>query len=212
MNKTRTHPLLVGIAGGSCSGKTTLVHTLTEKLGAQHITTIKHDSYYRDQATLHPHERRNTNYDHPDALETTLLIEHLVALRNGADAQIPEYDFANHTRSHTTITAHPSAIIIIEGILIYSVPTLRTMFDLGIYVHTDADIRLARRISRDVAERGRSVDSVLKQYLTTVRQGHTKFVEPSRVCAELVISGEYSTDLYATRIVTMINQLLRRTQ
>ena len=210
MARTRRHPLIIGIAGGSCSGKTTLVHTLTHKIGLQHITTIQHDSYYRDQAHINLTDRRHTNYDHPDALESKLLIEHLVLLQNGMTAEIPVYDFATHTRAHTTTTAQPKDIILIEGILIYTAPALRAIIDLGIYVHTHADIRLARRINRDVAERGRTVDSVLKQYLTTVRKGHIKFVEPTRVCAELVISGADSNDLQATRILTIIHQLLRR--
>ena len=208
MPKSRTSTLLVGISGGSCSGKTTLVQALMDRMGSRQITIIEHDRYYRDQAHVPLAERAKVNYDNPDALETTLLIEHLTSLRNGNTVKIPVYDFARHTRSQTTTKLFPTEIIVIEGILIHAVPALRKIIDLIIYVHTEADIRLARRINRDVAERGRTVRSVLQQYFTTARPGHVKFVEPTRVFAELVISGTDDHHLQASKIIAKIHELL----
>ncbi len=208
MTGPRAHSLLVGVSGGSCSGKTTLVRTLIDRIGEHNIASIEHDCYYRDLSHRSPAERARVNYDHPDALETTLLIDHLVSLRKGKSTKIPVYDFARHVRAKATNTVHPRDIIIVEGILIYSVPTLREILDLTIYVHTDPDIRLARRLQRDVDERGRTIDSVLQQYLTTVRPGHIQFVEPEREFADIIISGANENAADITNIVAKLRDLL----
>lgn len=208
MTGPRTQSLLVGVSGGSCSGKTTLVRTLISRIGEDNISSIEHDCYYRDLSHRSPAERASVNYDHPDALETTLLIDHLVSLRKGQSTKIPVYDFARHVRAKATTTVHPRDIIIVEGILIYSVPTLRELLDLKIYVHTDPDIRLARRLQRDVDERGRTVDSVLQQYLATVRPGHIQFVEPKREFADIIISGANENAADIKHIAAKLNTLL----
>jgi uridine kinase len=208
MPTTRKTPLLVGVSGGSCSGKTTLVQALIERLGPHLVGSIQHDSYYTDLAHLLPSERAAVNYDHPDALETTLLIDHLEALRQGQPAAVPVYDFAHHVRAAATEAVQPREIIILEGILIYAVAALRAMLDMRIYVRTEPDIRLARRLQRDVAKRGRTVESVLRQYLATVRPGHIRFVKPGCEFADIVIYG--ADDNYAdiSPVIAKIKDML----
>lgn len=179
-------PFLIGVAGGTCSGKTTVSERLTELAGEEHLALIKLDSYYiaRDHQSID--ERALANYDHPDAFDWQLLNDHLAALSAGASVPVPIYDYANHTRSGEVRLVHPARIVVVEGILVLYEQQLRERFDLKVYVDTDADLRLIRRLERDVAERGRTVDSIVAQYLATVRPSHEQFIEPSKRHADVI--------------------------
>jgi uridine kinase len=180
-------PFVVGIAGGSGSGKTTVAHKLAAAMPQGRCVTIEHDAYYRDQSHLAPEERAKTNYDHPDSLESTLLATHLRDLRAGRAVDVPIYDFATHTRRRDTRHCEPARVIIVEGILVFTEPALREQMDIKIFVDTDADIRLMRRIRRDLEQRGRTFQSVRDQYYATVRPMHIEYVEPSKRWADLII-------------------------
>jgi uridine kinase len=180
-------PFLIGVAGGSSSGKTTISERLAELTGEEHLSLIKLDSYYVRRVGETLEQRAAANYDHPDAFDWPLLNDHLAALSAGASVPIPVYDFANHDRSDEVRIVHPSRIVVVEGILVLWEPTLRDRFDLKIYVDTSADLRLIRRLQRDVAERGRTPESIIDQYLTTVRPSHERFIEPSKRHADVII-------------------------
>jgi uridine kinase len=180
-------PLLIGIAGGTGSGKTTIARTIHDALPADRVATIEFDSYYRDRGDLTQSERDALNFDHPDALETELLVEHLGRLKRGEAAMIPIYDFKTHRRKPLARRVHAAPVIIVEGILVFVDPELRAQLDIKIFVDTDADIRIFRRIRRDVEERGRTFESVRAQYYETVRPMHQQFVEPSKKWADLII-------------------------
>ena len=185
-------PLIIGMAGGSGSGKTTIAEAIVEEVGAQLVELVQHDAYYRDLSHLSFEERIKVNFDHPDSLETELLIAHLQALRAGQAIERPVYDFAKHTRSSETVRVDPEAVVIVEGILVLAEPELRDLMDLRVYVDTDADLRLMRRLRRDIVERGRTVDSVLDQYLSTVRPMHLQFVETSKRYADIIVPEGYN--------------------
>lgn len=187
-------PFIVGIAGGTGSGKTTLANAIVQTLGAACASVIDADSYYRDLSHLPLQERHHINFDHPDALDAPLLIEHVALLRQGLPVTKQVYDFAAHARSHETITIDPKPVVIIEGILIFAIGGLHGLFDLRVFVDEDADIRLLRRMLRDIQERGRSVEMVAEQYLRFVKPMHQRFVEPSRAAADLVIHPGESGD------------------
>jgi len=178
---------VVGVAGGSGSGKTTVAHRLAAAMPEGRCATVEHDAYYRDQAHLTLPERQVINYDHPASLESSLLAEHLRALRAGQAVEAPIYDFANHTRRRETRRIEPARVVIVEGILVFTEPTLRELMDIKIFVDTDADIRLIRRIRRDLEQRGRSFQSVRDQYYATVRPMHLEYVEPSKRWADLIV-------------------------
>ena len=178
--------LVIGIAGGTGSGKTTLMNNLIQRFEGQ-VTVLSHDNYYRRNDHLTYEERCRINYDEPAALETDLMARHLEILRRGESIQCPVYDFAQHNRSDETITIEPKSVIIVEGILIFENEALRDLMDVKIFVDTDADVRLCRRIKRDVNKRGRSLESVLTQYQETVKPMHEKYVEPSKKHANLVV-------------------------
>ena len=180
------HTILIGIAGGTGSGKTTLTRHLKEHFGTD-VTVIGHDSYYKLQEGKTYEERAKVNYDHPSAFDTELLIEHLKALKQGRAIQCPVYSYVDHNRTCETVEVLPTKVIIVEGILIFQNPTLREMFDIKIFVETDADVRILRRALRDVEERGRTLQSVVTQYLTTVKPMHERYVEPSRRYADIVV-------------------------
>jgi uridine kinase len=180
-------PLVVGIAGGTGSGKTTVAHALAAALPAGRCVTIEHDAYYRDQGHLPEHERAKINYDHPGSLESSLLAEHLRELRAGRAVEVPIYDFSTHTRRFETRHVDPARVIIVEGILTFAEPELRDQLDIKIFVDTDADIRLMRRIRRDLEHRGRTFQSVRDQYYATVRPMHIEHVEPSKRWADLIV-------------------------
>ncbi len=190
-------PLFIGIAGGSGSGKTTIAQAVVDTLGGQ-VAMVQHDAYYRHTPELSFDERARVNYDHPASLETELLVEHLMALRGGKSIEKPVYDFAEHLRSPETVTVAPARVILIEGILVLFEPELRTELDLKIFVDTDPDLRLARRIERDIEERGRTVRAVIDQYFATVRPMHLEFVEPSKRYADLIIPEGYNPRAVAT--------------
>lgn len=181
-----TRPLVVGIAGGSGSGKTTVAHKLAGSMPGR-ASVIEHDAYYRDQAHLTPEQRAATNYDHPQSLESDLLAAHLRELREGRGVNVPIYDFATHTRKTETRRVEPARVIIVEGILVFTEPLLREQMDIKIFVDTDSDIRLIRRIRRDLEQRGRSFQSVRDQYYATVRPMHIEHVEPTKRWADLII-------------------------
>lgn len=187
MKNSSVQPYLIGVAGGSGSGKTTVVETLMKLLGSKQVVRIAHDSYYRNQSHMEMEERVKTNYDHPLALETELLVEHVQKLLAGESVEIPEYDFVNHTRGSKVHTISPCKVLIIEGILLFESTALRKLFDLKIYVDTDPDLRLARRLQRDVAERGRTFEYSLEQYLKFTRPMHLEFVEPSKRYADIIL-------------------------
>ena len=180
-------PIIVGVAGGTGSGKTTVVQRVVDALGEDRVAVIQHDSYYHDRSSIAPEDRLKINYDHPDALETSLLVEHLRELRAGRPIERPVYDFSNHTRRPETVTVEPRASVIVEGILILAAPELRGLMDIRVFVDTDADLRLIRRLERDVSQRGRTADAVLDQYVDTVRPMHLEFVEPSKRWAHMII-------------------------
>ncbi len=198
-------PLLVGIAGGSGSGKTTVADAVAEAL--PEVALLQHDAYYRDRRDLDFEERTRLNYDHPDSLETELLIEHLDLLTQGIPIERPVYDFSVHLRSDEVVRIEPASIIVVEGILVLADKDLRDRLNLKIYVDTDPDLRLARRLERDITERGRTVDSVLKQYFETVRPMHLEFVEPSKRYADLIIPEGYNDRAVAT-VVEMLRARL----
>ncbi|HEX5721804.1 MAG TPA: uridine kinase [Acidimicrobiia bacterium] len=193
--------MVIGIAGGSGSGKTTIAAAVASNLSG--VTIIQHDAYYRHRPQLAFAQRATVNYDHPDSLETELLIEHLILLGKGEAVEIPTYDFSAHLRAERTVLAEPARVVIVEGILVLADADLRSHLDLKIFVDTDADLRLARRIQRDIDERGRNLDSVLSQYFSTVRPMHLEFVEPSKRYADLIIPEGYNPNALAT-VVEMI--------
>ena len=178
--------LVIGIAGGTGSGKTTLMDNLVKRFGDD-VTVLSHDNYYRRRDDMTMEQRQNVNYDEPAALETDLMVRHLDQLRHGEAIECPVYDFTQHNRSDRTITIEPRRVIIVEGILIFEDEALRDLMDIRIFVDTDADVRLGRRILRDVEERGRTLQSVLDQYQTTVKPMHEMYVEPSKKHAHLVV-------------------------
>jgi uridine kinase len=180
-------PLVIAIAGGSGSGKTTVANVILQRVGADRITYLPHDAYYRDLTNLPLNQRSQVNFDHPDSLESDLLIEHIQKLKNWEPVELPVYDFTHHCRTENTIRVEPRLVIMVEGILIYVEARLRALFDIKIFVDTDADIRFIRRLERDITERGRTTESVIKQYTNTVRPMHLEFVEPSKRYADVII-------------------------
>lgn len=205
---THRVPLVIGIAGGSGSGKTTVAQEILNRVGAKRIAFLQHDSYYKDLRGLPPAQRDQVNFDHPDSLETELLIEHIASLRDLKPVEVPIYDFAHDARTDKTFTVQPSKVILVEGILIFTEPELRKMFDVKIFVDTDADLRFIRRLHRDITERGRSTESVITQYLATVRPMHLEFVEPSKRYADVIIpEGGFNTaalDMVTARIELLL--------
>ncbi len=203
-------PYIVGVAGGTGAGKTTLAHILFEHLGEDRAIRIAHDAYYRDFAHVPSDQRAQINFDHPDVLETDLLVQHLQALSRGETVFIPTYDFTTHSRSYRTLELCPRPIIIVEGILVLVEQILRDALNLKIFVDTPPDIRLIRRINRDVEERGRTPESVTLQYLETVRPMHDSYVEPSRKYADLIVCGDrdftIATDLILGHLYTIFEK------
>ncbi|MEX0864260.1 MAG: uridine kinase [Acidimicrobiia bacterium] len=200
-------PLFIGIAGGSGSGKTTIAAAVVEMLDGK-VSLVQHDAYYRHQPDLSFQERTRVNYDHPSSLETELLVEHLQTLRSGVGIDRPVYDFALHLRSGETVWVEPAQVVIIEGILVLAEPGLRSELELKIFVDTDPDLRLARRLQRDIEKRGRTVDSVIAQYFATVRPMHIEFVQPSMRHADLIIPEGFNPAAVAT-VVELIRSRLQ---
>lgn len=200
-------PLIIGVAGGSGSGKTTVAQELLRRVGADRIAYLQHDSYYKDLRMLPSTEHSEINFDHPDTLETELLIKHIIDLREFKAVQVPIYDFSTDMRKTETFTVEPRNVILVEGILLYVEPELRKLFDVKLFVDADADIRFIRRLHRDLTERGRSTESVIEQYYTTVRPMHLEFVEPSKRYADVIIP-EGGHNVAALDMVTARIELL----
>jgi uridine kinase len=201
-------PLVIGIAGGSGSGKTTVANVILSRVGADRIAYLPHDAYYRDLTHLSPILRREINFDHPDSLETELMIQHILQLKAMQPVDLPIYDFTRHSRTDQSIRIDPQRVILVEGILILAEPALRQLLDVKIFVDTDSDVRLIRRLQRDISERGRTTESVINQYLKTVRPMHLEFVEPSKRYADVIIpEGGFNTvamDMVIARIESLL--------
>lgn len=205
----RSPPLVIGIAGGTGSGKTTVADVVLGRIGAEHIALLPHDAYYRDLNDLAVAQRDTVNFDHPDSLDTDLLIVHLERLKDWETVEVPIYDFSRHERTHETHLVEPHPVILVEGILVLAEPRLRDQFDVKIFVDTPPDIRFIRRLQRDIQERSRSMESVIKQYETTVRPMHEEFVETSKRFADVIIpEGGLNTvamDMVVARISNLLN-------
>lgn len=201
--------IIIGVAGGTGSGKTTVVRAITRSLGRNQVSVIHHDSYYRDAHHLPIADRVSINYDHPDSLETELLVTHLQALRRGEPVDIPVYDFTRHTRSGETEAVAPRKVIIVDGLLILWDARLRELMDIKVFVDADADIRFIRRLSRDVEQRGRTAASVVTQYLDTVRPMHLEFVEPSKRYADVIMPEGGYNRVGVDMLITQVRAILR---
>ena len=201
-------PLVIGIAGGSGSGKTTVAQAILQRVGPDRIAFLQHDYYYKDRSQLPPAQSAEVNFDHPNSLETELLIQHIASLRAGKAVAVPIYDFSTDSRTGQTFTIQPCRVILVEGILIFTESELRKMFNVKIFVDTDADLRLIRRLERDIKERHRTVESIIKQYQRTVRPMHLEFVEPSKRYADVIIpEGGFNTaalDMLAARVEALL--------
>ena len=203
-------PILIGITGGTGSGKSTIANAIYSAFGEKSIVMISQDSYYRDQSNLIYEERVKTNYDHPMAFDTDLLIQHIQSLCEHKSIEKPIYNFSKHNREENTISVLPKEIIIIEGIMILEDERLRNLMDIKIFVDTDADVRIIRRITRDINERGRTLESVIEQYLTPVKPAHEQFIEPTKKYADIIIpEGGYNKvaiDLMTTKVMSIIKE------
>ena len=198
---------VIGVAGGSGSGKTTVVRRIVDSLGLEHVTLLQHDRYYRDRNDLRLEERAALNYDHPNSLETDLLVRHVQQLRGGKPVDVPQYDFTRHARLSETETFQPRRALIVEGILVFTDAALRDLMDIKVFVDTDSDTRFIRRLQRDVAERGRTMESVIDQYLSTVRPMHLEFVEPSKRYADVIIPLGGHNTVAVDLLLTMLRSV-----
>ncbi len=201
-------PLVIGIAGGSGSGKTTVAQTILQRVGPDRISFLQHDAYYKDLNGLPPVQRVEVNFDHPNSLENELLVHHIQLLKKGQPAEVPIYDFSTHSRTNRFFTVQPRSVILVEGILIFAEAALRELFDVKIFVDTDPDLRFIRRLQRDISERGRTTESVIKQYLSTVRPMHLEFVEPSKRYADVIIPEGGFNPAALDMVVARIESLL----
>jgi uridine kinase len=201
-------PVVVGVAGGSGSGKTTVIQRILERVGWDRIAYLPHDAYYKDASHLPTSERIHLNFDHPNSLDNTLLIEQIQKLVAGRPVEVPVYDFTNYTRSEQVRRVLPSPVVLVEGILVFADEALRDLMDIKIYVETDPDIRFIRRLQRDLNERGRSVQSVIEQYLSTVRPMHLRFVEPSKRYADIIIPEGGYNEVALEMVIGRIESLL----
>jgi uridine kinase len=206
---SQSTPLVIGIAGGSGSGKTTVAQAILNRVGADRIAYLQHDSYYKDLSGLPPALRRDVNFDHPNSLDTELLIQHVEALRNHQSVEVPIYDFSTDSCTDRTYTVASRGVILVEGVLIFVEPELRKLFDVKLYVDADADVRFIRRLRRDITERGRSTESVIKQYEATVRPMHLEFVEPSKRYADVIIPEGGHNIAALDMVVARIESLLK---
>lgn len=202
-------PIVIGIAGGSGSGKTTVANVILRRVGSHRIAFLAHDSYYRNLGDLPVVQRAEINFDHPNSLETDLLIQHVRALKARQAVDVPIYDFTTHKRTDQTSRVKPQRVILVEGILLYVEKELRDLMDVKIYVDTDADIRFIRRLRRDIAERGRTAERVMEQYLNTVRPMHLEFVEPSKRYADVIIPEGGLNTVALDMVTARIESLLR---
>ena len=200
---------VIGVAGGSGSGKTTVVRRIVDSLGPEHVTLLYNDRYYRDRNDLRLEERAVLNYDHPDALETDLMVTHVRALKAGTPVDVPQYDFTRHARLAQTETFQPRRALIVEGILVFTDPALRDLMDIKVFVDTDSDTRFIRRLQRDVAQRGRTMESVIDQYQHTVKPMHLEFVEPSKRYADVIIPLGGHNTVAVDLLLTMLRSVAK---
>lgn len=205
----RATPLVIGIAGGSGSGKTTLAHMILKRVGPERIAYLPHDAYYKDLTGLPPNERATINFDHPNSLDNELLVQHVRTLKQNEAVDLPIYDFKTHSRTSETLHIEPRPVIMVEGILIFAEPALRELLEVKIFVDTDADMRFIRRLERDINERGRTTESVVRQYLATVRPMHMEFVEPSKRYADVIIPEGGQNAVAMEMVVARLDSLLR---
>ena len=201
--------LVIGLAGGSGSGKTTVVRRIVNSLGDAHVTVLDHDRYYRDHPELRLEERAALNYDHPDSLETGLMVEHVQALKAGHGIDAPAYDFTRHARATASERVEPRTALIVEGILVFADKRLRELMDIKIFVDADDDIRFIRRLARDTSDRGRTMQSVVDQYLGTVKPMHLEFVEPTKRYADVIIPQGGHNDVAIDMVLTLIRSLTK---
>jgi uridine kinase len=210
MPTTKNKPFVIGVAGGSGSGKSTVTREVLASVGPEMVAVVMQDDYYLDQTHLSPEERRLTNNDHPNAFDWPLMVQHVRALRSGQPIEMPVYDFAADNRSSQTITVKPAPVIVIEGLFALFDADLRKMMSLKIFVDTAPDVRFIRRLQRDMAERGRSADSVIQQYLETVRPMHKQFIEPTRRNADVILphgANGPAVDIITTKVSSLIRDL-----
>jgi len=204
--------IIIGIAGGTGSGKTTLAERIIEELNEPNVLIIKQDAYYKSYKDLSFDERKKVNFDHPDAFDTSLLIKHLNNLKNNVPINLPQYDFTTHLRKKETIPISPHKVIMLEGILVFENKELRNLLDIKIFVDTDADVRILRRIKRDIKDRGRNFESVYNQYMKTVRPMHLEFVEPSKKYADIIVPEGGMNRIAIDMIVSKIKQILQESE
>jgi uridine kinase len=208
MERSVRPPLVIGVAGGSGSGKTTVTNAILERVGQQRIAVLPHDAYYRDLSHLPLDERTQFNFDHPDAFDNTLYLTHLDALTSGKQIEMPIYDFASYVRLPDVLLVAPQPVVLLEGILIFADPQLRARMGVKIFVDAESDLRIIRRIQRDTHSRGRTIDSVIEQYLKTVRPMHLEFVEPSKRYADIIIPNGGLNTIAIDMVVARIERLL----
>ena len=212
MSKTYNKPFVIGVAGGSGSGKSTVTRQVLASIGPEMAAVVYQDDYYLDQTHMSPEERRKTNYDHPQAFDWPLMMQQVQALRRGESIEMPEYDFSLHNRSSKTITVKSGPVVVVEGLFALFDADLRKMMSLKIFVDTAADVRFIRRLQRDIAERGRSTESVIAQYLETVRPMHKQFIEPTKRHADVILphgANGPAVDIITTKVLTLIRDLDR---
>ena len=210
MTHTSSKPFVIGVAGGSGSGKSTVTRQVLASIGPDMATVVYQDDYYLDQTDMSPEERRKTNYDHPQAFDWPLMVQHLQALRRGEPIEKPSYDFTQDNRARQTVTVKPAPVIVVEGLFALYDADLRKMMSLKIFVDTAADVRFIRRLQRDMAERGRSSDSVIRQYLDTVRPMHKQFIEPTKRHADVILphgANGPAVDIITTKVMTLIRDV-----
>ncbi|SER52164.1 uridine kinase [Lachnobacterium bovis] len=202
--------IVIGIAGGTGSGKTTLADKLVESFGRDEVCILRHDNYYKRHDDMPFEERQKLNYDHPDAFDNELLRQHIEALKNGISVEMPIYDYKEHNRSNKVVEIKPAPVIVLEGILIFDEPSICTLMDIKVFVDTDADVRILRRIVRDVKERGRTLESVIEQYLTTVKPMHEQFVEPSKRRADIIIPNGGENAVALEMLIERVKKQLKK--
>jgi len=209
MPKTPQKPFVIGVAGGSGSGKSTVTRQVLAAIGPEKVAVVMQDDYYRDQSRMPPEDRRKQNYDHPDAFDWPLMAQHLAALRKGEAIAMPVYDFSADNRSCETITVKPAPVIVVEGLFALYDTKLRNMMSLKIYVDTASDVRFIRRLQRDISERGRSTESVVQQYLETVRPMHKQFIEPTKRNADVILphgANGPAVDIITTKVMSLFHE------
>ncbi|MDX1639666.1 MAG: uridine kinase [Balneolaceae bacterium] len=206
------NPVIIGVAGGTAAGKTTVIRHITDQIGQDNMTVLEHDSYYRDLNHLSFEEREQQNFDHPSALETELMVSHIEKLKDNKSVEVPIYDFSRHIRKEETQSVAPKKVILVDGILIFSELELRELMDIKIYVDTDDDIRLVRRIRRDIQERDRSLEGILNRYVKYVRPMHLEFVEPSKRYADIIIPRGGENEVALEMVNALISERLSNGQ